>query len=194
MTSSRRDEPDRSEQDRVSPSPSTGAELPAMDAGRVAIENAGGQPCDLDALTALANFAMDHLGLHEHDELSIRIVDESEMTELHVEWMGEPGATDVLSFPMDELEPVDLEHPRDAGMLGDIVLCPAFAGRQALADGHDAEAIPGIIDMLLVHGILHLIGHDHATAEEYDRMFALQDEVLSGWRLRVAPGGESLHG
>lgn len=148
----------------------------------VAVENVSTEPCDEVTLGALASFTIARLGLHPQDELSVRIVDEAEMAELHVTWMDEPGATDVLSFPMDELRPMVASVDRQPGLLGDIVLCPAFARRQALDEGKTADALSDILAMLLVHGILHLIGHDHATQNEYDTMFATQDDILEAWR------------
>lgn len=144
----------------------------------ISVENESGVACDLDSLRDLAAFVMTALRLHDDTEVAISLVDEPRMTELHLEWMDEPGPTDVLSFPMDELRvPGDDEEP-DPGMLGDIVLCPSFAAVQAAERGRDLD---GELQFLVVHGMLHLLGHDHATQEEYDRMFAMQDELLAAW-------------
>ena len=106
------------------------------------------------------------------------IVDEDAMTELHVRWMDEPGPTDVLSFPMDELrEPAEGEAP-EPGVLGDIVLCPTVAERQAQEAGHSRD---DELALLLTHGILHLLGYDHLEPEESVAMFALQGRILAGW-------------
>jgi len=165
-------------------------------AGIVAVEDAGTEPIDPEVLEQLAEFAefsLAALALHPHDELSIRIVDEVEMSDLHVQWMNEPGPTDVLSFPMDELRPIRSSADRDPGMLGDIVLCPAFACRQLeqeVGSAPNAAALHDRMLLLLVHGILHLIGHDHGTPAEYDAMFGLQDTVLGDWR-QARRGGRS---
>ena len=108
-------------------------------------------------------------------ELAILFVDEAAMEELHIKWMDEPGSTDVLSFPMDELRPGTSDLPTPAGLLGDIVVCPAVAVRQAKAAGHSTEE-----EMLLLttHGILHLLGYDHAEPEEEKEMFELQRRLL----------------
>ena len=106
------------------------------------------------------------------------LVDEEEMTRLHIEWMDEPGPTDVMSFPMDDLRPGDPSGPRVTGVLGDIVLCPRVAERQGAAAGHGPQAE---LALLLTHGVLHLLGHDHAEPEEHERMFALQAELLEDW-------------
>jgi probable rRNA maturation factor len=92
--------------------------------------------------------------------------------------MDEPGPTDVLSFPMDELRiPEDDDEP-PVGLLGDIVLCPAVTSRQAAEHGRtpDAEA-----EYLLVHGLLHLLGFDHAEPAEKAEMFGLKDKLLALW-------------
>ncbi len=133
---------------------------------------------DLDALGAQARFVLDQLRIHPQAELCVVLVDEAAMTELHVTWMDEPGPTDVLSFPMDELRPTkDAEEPEE-GLLGDIVICPQVAVRQAVTAGHGpAEEI----SLLLTHGILHLLGYDHAEPDEHAEMFGLQDRLLAGW-------------
>ncbi len=123
------------------------------------------------------------LHLAEAVELSIAVVDEDEMSRLHVEWMDLPGPTDVLSFPMDELRAGTAEQPAE-GVLGDIVLCPPVAARQAADAGHSIE---DELFLLTVHGILHLLGHDHAEDDERETMFALQRELLGGFLGREAP-------
>lgn len=129
-------------------------------------------------LVQLAAFALDRLRVHPQADLSILLVDEATMADYHVRFMDLPGPTDVLSFPMDELRaPADDEDP-PLGMLGDIVLCPAVTAAQAAENGRtpDAEA-----DYLLVHGLLHLLGHDHAEPEEKKVMFGLNDRLIADW-------------
>ena len=108
-------------------------------------------------------------------ELNILFIDSEPMAELHVRWLDLPGPTDVMSFPMDELRPGDEENPAPAGTLGDIVICPQVAAKQAIAAGHSA-----VEEMLLLatHGILHLLGYDHAEPEEKKEMFDLQRTLL----------------
>ena len=133
---------------------------------------------DIDALGAQARFVLDRLRIHPQAELSVVLVDEAAMTELHVRWMDEDGPTDVLSFPMDELrQPQDDEEP-EPGMLGDVVLCPQVADRQAVAAGHGRD---DELALLLTHGILHLLGYDHAEPEEHAEMFGLQARLLAEW-------------
>lgn len=124
----------------------------------------------------LAMFAFNELHLHAKTELAIQFVDEEAMEVLHIQWMDEPGPTDVLSFPMDELRPGTEGEVAPAGLLGDIVVCPQVAIAQAAAAGH--EPINEIL-LLTTHGILHLLGFDHAEPEDEKEMFGLQKEILN---------------
>jgi probable rRNA maturation factor len=157
------------------------------------IVNESGMTVDELALAAVARHSLDQLRIHPLAELSVLIVDEAAMTELHERWMGEPGPTDVLSFPMDELRPPapvggtsgrggDDPGP-DPALLGDIVLCPQVASVQARKAGHSAQAE---MELLCVHGVLHLLGFDHADPEEEAEMFGLQAGMLAGWRAGAA--------
>src|SRR5205085_11307931 len=102
-------------------------------------------------------------------------------------WMGEPGPTDVLAFPMDELDAPAGPGAPEAGpaLLGDVVLCPQVAARQAATAGHPTEAE---LHLLCTHGILHLLGYDHADAEEEREMFELQSRLVQEWA-RVSKRG-----
>jgi probable rRNA maturation factor len=135
-----------------------------------------------ETLDSLLKSLAIQLGLHPQSQISVLITTESRMEELHVEWMGESGATDVLSFPMDEVEPHSFSgnDTEEAPLLGDLVLCPDFAQRQALAAGHSTLAE---MELLTVHGVLHLLGYDHAEPEEEKVMFALQAALLDKWRM-----------
>jgi probable rRNA maturation factor len=154
------------------------------------IANESGVGVDEIALAAIARYVLDELGIHPLAELSVLLVDEKAMTELHERWMGEPGPTDVLAFPMDELRPPHLggvnvgragaEEPGpDPGLLGDVVLCPQVAAVQARGAGHSTQ---DELELLAVHGILHLLGYDHAEPQERADMFGLQDRLLASWR------------
>jgi probable rRNA maturation factor len=148
----------------------------------IEVANESGSEVDEDRLTAVARFVLDRLRIHPQTELSILVVDEAAMEQLHVQWMDEPGPTDVLSFPMDELRPPrDDEGAPDPGLLGDVVLCPEVARRQAKAAGH---SVGDELDLLTTHGILHLLGYDHAEPDEEREMFGLQADLLAGWRSR----------
>lgn len=147
----------------------------------VELANESGAALDEQALADLARFVLDRLRIHPLAELSLLLVDVETMAQLHQRWMDEPGPTDVMAFPMDELRP-----PRDdeadettPGLLGDVVLCPSVAESQALAAGHSTQAE---LDLLTTHGILHLLGYDHADPEGHAQMFALQDSLVDAWR------------
>ena len=147
----------------------------------IEVDDRSSGDCDAQALEGQAAFLIRELGLHPDTELSLSLVDPAEMSQLHEEWMDLPGPTDVLSFPMDELRvPAPGERP-EAGMLGDIVLCPQVAAEQGATAGHGQAAE---LELLLTHGMLHLLGHDHADPEEHAVMFALQDRLLAAWRSR----------
>jgi probable rRNA maturation factor len=126
----------------------------------------------------LAEFALDQLHIHPAAELAIQFVEEDPMSLLHEQWMDEPGPTDVLSFPMDELRPGTAEDQTPAGLLGDIVVCPSFAEVQAEKAGHP---LINEILLLITHGILHLLGYDHAEPDEEREMFGLQKEILDAF-------------
>ncbi|OJX94666.1 putative rRNA maturation factor [Salana multivorans] len=141
----------------------------------IEISNETEYPVDETEFAALGRYVLDQMHVHPQAELSIIFVDVPAMTELHVRWMDEPGPTDVMSFPMDELRPGTEDSPSAEGILGDIVVCPEVATAQAAAAGHSAGE-----EMLLLvtHGILHLLGFDHAEPEEREEMFELQRTLL----------------
>ncbi len=145
----------------------------------ISVDDDAGSSLDLNALSELASYLFGELNIHPETELGITLVDPERMTGLHEDWMNEPGPTDVLSFPIDELTPGSAEVLSGPGMLGDIVICPQFAA----SDAKEANrTLDQHVQFLTVHGLLHLLGYDHATEEDYARMFALQDELLDGWR------------
>jgi probable rRNA maturation factor len=134
---------------------------------------------DGERTVRLARFVMDAMRVHPEAELCIKLVDEPTIAGLNEQWMGKEGPTDVLSFPMDELRPGLLDEEPEEGVLGDLVLSPTVAARQGETAGHGALAE---IELLTVHGILHLLGYDHAEPEEHKEMFGLQDDLLARWR------------
>jgi probable rRNA maturation factor len=144
----------------------------------IEINNESAIEVDESAIQRLAVFALDAMHVHADAELAIVLVDEGAMEQLHVQWMDEPGPTDVLSFPMDELRPGTEDAPTPAGLLGDIVLCPQVAQAQAETAGHSTMAE---LQLLTTHGILHLLGFDHAEPDEEKEMFGLQREILAGF-------------
>jgi len=144
----------------------------------IEITNESELEVDLTRVQSLAEHVREALRLHPLVDVGVIFVDEAPMTDLHVRWMDEPGPTDVLSFPMDELRPGSEEMLSAEGVLGDVVICPQVARRQAEVAGH--EDINEIL-MLLTHGMLHLVGFDHAEPEEEKEMFALQKELLDSF-------------
>ncbi|RPF28778.1 rRNA maturation RNase YbeY [Georgenia muralis] len=139
------------------------------------INNESGYEVDGEEFAALARYVLDEMRVHPQAELSILFVTTDVMAELHERWMDEPGPTDVLSFPMDELRPArEGEQPAE-GTLGDIVLCPEVAATQARTAGH--STVEELL-LLTTHGILHLLGYDHAEPDEEKEMFDLQRQLL----------------
>ena len=165
---------------------------PTHDAVRAAemsveVNDESGADVDADRLRALSRFVLDRMRVHPLAELSVLAVDPVTMAGHHLQWMDEEGPTDVMSFPMDELRPgTDDEEPAP-GLLGDVVLCPEVAARQADEAGHSTGHE---LDLLCTHGILHLLGYDHAEDEDRGAMFSLQKDLLAQWwsSVGVEPG------
>ena len=145
----------------------------------IEITNESGVEVDESTLLRLADYALGELRVSRDADLAIVLVDEGAMEALHVQWMDEPGPTDVLSFPMDELRPGTEDQPTPPGLLGDIVLCPQVAETQAQTAGHDT--IDELV-LLTTHGLLHLLGFDHAEPEEEREMFGLQRELIAAFQ------------
>ncbi|WP_067432686.1 rRNA maturation RNase YbeY [Nocardioides jensenii] len=145
----------------------------------IEVLNESGHELDVHQLATLSRFVMDQLRVHPQAELCIKAVDEATIAELNERWMAKQGPTDVLAFPMDELRPGLVNEEPEEGVLGDLVLCPDIAAAQGETAGHGKDAE---IELLTVHGILHLLGYDHAEPEEHQEMFGLQDQLLAQWR------------
>ncbi len=131
-------------------------------------------------LAGVCRYVLGQMKINPMAELSVLCVDPEHMASLHERWMGEKGPTDVLAFPMDELDTARPDDPEPGpALLGDVVLCPAVAIRQARAAGHtmDDELV-----LLATHGVLHLLGYDHMEPDEEKEMFGLQQQLLDGWR------------
>jgi probable rRNA maturation factor len=147
----------------------------------IEIANESGVEVDVHAIEQLARFVLDEMKVNPLVELSIRLVEVEAMTALHVHFMNEPGPTDVLAFPMDELN--DQRDDMEGGdapptLLGDVVLCPDVAAKQAAQAGHSTG---DELCLLCTHGILHLLGYDHGDAAEEREMFGLQTRLLESW-------------
>ena len=142
----------------------------------IEVTNTSGQLVPTAEMTSLMTHAMKVLDLNPECDLNIAFVEDDYMTELHIKWMDEPGTTDVLSFPMDMPE-----EPGEAVTLGDIVISPVVAAAQALTQGHSTEHE---IYILATHGLLHIIGYDHADKNEEKVMFDLQEKIVTDWEKR----------
>jgi probable rRNA maturation factor len=153
-------------------------------------------PVDLQRWQQLAFDVLISEGVRGLAELAVLFVSEREMAELNDSYMGKPGATDVLAFPIDAAEAEIVQHgqppsrgpdrapPDPADMpllLGDVVICPAVAARQA---PEHAGTVDDELALLVVHGVLHVLGHDHAEAAERAAMQARERELLAlhHWR------------
>ncbi len=125
-----------------------------------------------ERLVATAQAALDHL--RAQGDLTLVVVEDAEIADLNRRFLGGEGPTDVLSFPAqgedDFVTPPDL-----APYLGDIIIAYPYAARQAAAQGH---AVAAELDLLVVHGVLHLLGFDHADEAEKKHMWAQQDAIL----------------
>ena len=148
----------------------------------IEIANESGVDVDAEAIRSVARHTLDEMGVNPLAELSILLVEAEYMAELNHRWMDSDGPTDVLAFPMEESS---VDHgPGESGggepaLLGDIVLCPDVAAKQAAQAGHSTA---DELALLTVHGALHLLGYDHAEPEEEREMFGLQARLLDSWR------------
>ena len=145
----------------------------------VDVLNESGADVDVTAFAQLGRFVLDRLRIHPQAELCIKLVDPATIATLNAKYLDKPVPTDVLAFPIDELRPGrGGEDPPD-GVVGDVAVCPQVAAEQAPANGHSAR---DELQLLTVHGILHLLGYDHAEPEEHREMFALQARLLAEWQ------------
>lgn len=146
----------------------------------IEVSNESGMAVDEFVIVDVARFALLKMDVHPGAELAVTLVDLDVIEDLHIQWMDLPGPTDVLSFPMDELKPGGRPDAPEQGaaMLGDLVICPQFAADQAVKAGHSLEHE---LAVLAVHGVLHLLGYDHAEPAEEKEMFSLQNRLLAEW-------------
>lgn len=139
----------------------------------IEVTNSSGQLVPNSEVISLLTSAMRELKLNSACDLNVGFINDDFMTELHVKWMDEPGTTDVLAFPMDMPE-----NESDIVVLGDIMISPLIAAAQAKVAGHSVEHE---IYILATHGLLHIIGYDHAEVEEERIMFTLQEKLVENW-------------
>ncbi len=156
-----------------------------------AADEQSAEPVDAFRLSELARDVLGAQGVRGDAELSVLFVDEIAMAELNLRFLSREGPTDVLAFPIDEDEviepgprspdslgpgPVDEPEPSDIPrLLGDVVVCPAVARRNAPehAGTYDDE-----LALLVVHGVLHVLGMDHDSAPEAEAMEKREQELL----------------
>ena len=155
----------------------------------IEINNESSIAVDEVALAELGRHVLDTMKVNPLADLSVVLLDSAAMSVLHEQWMDIAGPTDVMAFPMDGAEAIadhsgadhpghrEDEHTHEA-VLGDVVLCPEVAARQAHEAGHSVEAE---LHLLCTHGILHLLGYDHGDADEERTMFELQARVVRDW-------------
>jgi probable rRNA maturation factor len=149
---------------------------------------------DVDRWVQLAHDALIEEGVAGEAELSVLFVDEVAMADLNQRFMEKAGPTDVLAFPIDEpgsigrwpdagtTGPDRDEDPNDAPLLlGDVVVCPSVASRQAV---EHRVSVDDELALLVVHGVLHVLGHDHAEADEAARMQARERDLLDRFHHR----------
>ena len=147
----------------------------------IEIANESGIDVNEASIVSVARFALSTMRVDPLAELSVLLVDIEAMADLHERWMDLPGPTDVMAFPMDEMDGARRPDAPEAGpaLLGDVVLCPAFARDQARKAGH---SLLDELHLLTVHGVLHLLGYDHAEPDEEREMFGLQNRILVEYR------------
>jgi len=134
------------------------------------------EPLDLTAFERLAGFVLDREEAPDAVELSIAVVTLEEISELNLRYRGKEGPTDVLSFPCDD--PCSVAEPDEPVAIGDVVVAPEIAEAQAVEFGHTVEEE---LNLLLVHGVLHLLGYDHETDEDAAVMQARERLLLEAW-------------
>ncbi|MBL1067758.1 rRNA maturation RNase YbeY [Streptomyces sp. 7-21] len=157
----------------------------------IEVNNESGVEIDERALLDVARYALTRLRIHPLSELSVIAVDTQAMEHLHRQWMDLPGPTDVMSFPMDELRPPAREDEEPVqGLLGDVVLCPEVA-RQQGERAPTRHSMDAELQLLTVHGVLHLLGYDHDEPAARAEMFGLQKAIIDGWREERGLSGPS---
>lgn len=150
-------------------------------------------PIPTTQIRHLCTWLGQRLHLHPGCTVAITFMDTDQIADLHEQWLNEPGPTDVMSFPMDELTAGTPTNPTGPGALGDIAICPLVAQHQATQAGHSLDAEYRI---LITHGMLHLVGHDHIEPDDEKIMFGLQRKLITEYAAQndpdqLAPGETS---
>jgi probable rRNA maturation factor len=134
-----------------------------------------------DLILRAAKAALEHQSQSPDSDLTIVLTDDAQLKELNRDHLGIDAPTDVLSFPASESDP-----ETGARYIGDILISMPYAARSAEKAGHGLEAE---VQLLVIHGVLHLFGHDHAETQEKARMWKAQAEILESLGL----GGINIH-
>ncbi|NLA34536.1 MAG: rRNA maturation RNase YbeY [Actinobacteria bacterium] len=146
----------------------------------VTVLNETDAPIDVDSWADLVRNALAAEGVVAPAETNVVFVDADTIAELNSEHMGKDGPTDVLSFPIDDEWDDAFVMPGEIRFVGDIVLCPEVAERNA---SEHAGTTADEIALLLIHGTLHLLGHDHGEPEERALMWATEQRLMAElWR------------
>ena len=149
----------------------------------IEVANESGVAVDEPAIASVARHVLAAMQVNPAAELSIMVVTTEVMTELHERWMDEPGPTDVMAFPMDELvdESRRPGRARDRARRCSATSCsaPRSPRRRPGKAGH---GLADELHLLTVHGVLHLLGYDHAEPEQEREMFGLQNALLADWQ------------
>jgi probable rRNA maturation factor len=198
-------EPTRSEDGPAGP-PRRRRTRRAGDPGEVEVgcfDEQGDVAVDTDRYRRFVSAVLADEGVRGDVEMNLLFVDEATIASLNATHMGHDGPTDVLAFPIDDDVRLHARAPADQSrapatrdeltdrgplMLGDVVVCPAVAARQApdhrgSYQGHEGATVDEL-DLLVVHGVLHLLGHDHAEADEATAMRAAEHHHLQTFRPR----------
>jgi probable rRNA maturation factor len=156
----------------------------------IEVNNESGLEIDERAILDIARYALTRMRIHPLSELSVIALDSASIEQLHLQYMDLAGPTDVMSFPMDELRPSRDDEEPQPGMLGDVVLCPEVARKQG-AEAPTEHTMDEELQLLTVHGVLHLLGYDHEEPAEKTEMFGLQKAIVDGWRSERGMAGPS---
>jgi probable rRNA maturation factor len=138
-----------------------------------------GEPVDLEQLRGLAELVLREEGYPGETELTLLLVNEDEMSSYNERFLNRSGPTDVLAFPVEELVPGVAPDPDPNGpplMIGDVIVAPAYVGRQATENEVSFE---DEMALMVTHGILHLLGYDHLDDDDAERMERRETELLS---------------
>lgn len=138
-------------------------------------------PFPNELLEQAVNAALKNQAVSLDSELTIVLTDDVQIQELNRDYLGIDAPTDVLSFPASETDGAEINPETGARYIGDIIISMPYAAKSAEKAGHPVESE---VQLLVIHGVLHLLGHDHAKAKEKAKMWKAQAEILESLGLR----------